>query len=370
MGSAVDGIGDLNDDGFDDVVTAAPGDSSAPARTYVLFGGPAAGGSGSVDVSALDGTNGFVLEGAVSNDNVVSVAGGDVNGDGIADLLIGVPAVDADSSRAGAVYVVFGGRSVGGDGRFDLSSLDGSNGFVLRGDEADWAGVSIAAGDITGDGVADVVVAAPGADAAPSGKAYVVFGRKGIGDSGTLELSSLDGAAGFVLEGIPTGSRHMSVSTGADLNADGIEDIIVGSEDADTGPKAERSGAIYVVYGQAADTTPPTCEVTAHPAVLWPPNHRWVDVGTRVAVDDDSPDATFALVSVTSNQPQSSKSRGDVPRDIRGWQLESHDTNGFLRAERTGGKSRVYTLTYEATDAAGHSARCSATVSVPRDRGS
>jgi hypothetical protein len=160
----------------------------------------------------------------------------------------------------------------------------------------------------------------------------------------------------------------MSVSAGADLNADGVEDIIVGSEDAS--PEGEHSGETYVVYGKAVDTTPPSCKVTAHPAQLWPPNHRWVNVRTRVAVDDDSPDATFALVSVTSNQPQQSKRRGDQPRDFRGWQIESADTNGFLRAERLDGEARVYTLTYEATDAAGNSARCSARVTVPGNRGS
>jgi hypothetical protein len=367
MGTAVSGLGDINGDGFDDFVVAAPGDGTSPARTYVMFGGSGIGGSGSLDVSTLDGSNGFVLD-VAPNDNVLSVAGGDVNGDGIADLLIGFPAIDANGPRSGATYVVFGGAGIGGNGSVSLSSLDGSNGFVLLGDGADWSGVSVAAGDVTGDAIADIVVAASGTGTEPTtGKAYVVFGRHDLGGTGTFDLSSLDGANGFAIEGIPTASSLMSVSTGADINADGVEDIIVGSPYAS--PEAEHSGETYVIYGKAIDVTPPTCTAVAHPARLWPPNHRWVDVRTRLEIDDASASTTFELVSVTSNQPQASRRHGDVPNDIRGWRLHKPDTEGFLRAERIGGERRVYTLSYKVTDAAGNSGQCSATVKVPRDLG-
>jgi hypothetical protein len=89
------------------------------------------GSSGSLEQSALDGSNGFVLNGVAAGDfSGVSVsAAGDVNGDGVDDLLIGAFL----GSSSGASYVVFGASGVGSSGILELSDLDGSNGFVLNG---------------------------------------------------------------------------------------------------------------------------------------------------------------------------------------------------------------------------------------------
>ena len=132
---------------------------------------------------------------------------GDVNGDGIADLVIGAPnASPGNISYIGKSYVVFGRVGLGSNGSLELSSLNGTNGFVLRGEQAnDYSGISVAsAGDVNGDRIADLVIGVPGANSF-AGKSYVVFGRAGIGGNGSLALSSLNGTTGFVLNG-ETGS--------------------------------------------------------------------------------------------------------------------------------------------------------------------
>jgi len=88
-----------------------------------------------INLSALNGTNGFRLSGVAARDesgSAVSTAG-DVNGDGIDDLLIGAPGADPNGNDSGASYVVFGGARVGSGGSLNLSALDGTNGFRLSG---------------------------------------------------------------------------------------------------------------------------------------------------------------------------------------------------------------------------------------------
>ena len=96
-----------------------------------------------INLSALDGTNGFRLSGVAAGDvsgRAVSTAG-DVNGDGVDDLLIGASRADPNGCGSGASYVVFGGAGVGSNGNLELSALDGTNGFRLSG---------VAAGDGSG----------------------------------------------------------------------------------------------------------------------------------------------------------------------------------------------------------------------------
>jgi hypothetical protein len=111
----------------------------------------------------------------------------------------------------------------------ELSDLDGGNGFVLNGfDGDDQSGFSVSGvGDINGDGVVDLIVGAIGADpnGNDSGESYVVFGGSSV------ELSSLDGSGGFVLNDTYAGDRSgVSVSGAGDINGDGVDDLIVGSD--------------------------------------------------------------------------------------------------------------------------------------------
>jgi hypothetical protein len=110
------------------------------------------------------------------------------------------------------------------------------------------------------------------------------------------------------------------------------------------------------------DTTPPEITVSVTPDSLWPPNHKYAQVKTTVTAQDiGDPSPAITLVSITSNEPDNGKGDGNTINDIT---LVDNYTFEF-RAERSGnGVGRVYTITYQATDASGNSAQASATVTV------
>src|SRR5262249_42527340 len=152
-GFSVAGAGDVNGDGFDDIIVGsflADPHGSQSGSTYVVFGMPT-GFAAIVDLSTLDGRKGFRLYGGAGDDwGGRSVAGaGDVNGDGFDDVIIGAP---TGGYGFGAAYVVFG-RATGFAATTDLSSLDGTTGFRMCRDSVDGCGESVAgAGDVNGDG--------------------------------------------------------------------------------------------------------------------------------------------------------------------------------------------------------------------------
>ena len=264
-GISVSSAGDVNGDGYDDLIIGArgadPGGKNSPGETYVVYGGAIAPGAESVrDLSALDGTNGFTLTGIDARDDSgfsVSSAG-DVNGDGYGDLIIGARGADPNGRSSGESYVVYGGASAPGtEGVFELSALDGTNGFTLIGiDPDDESGHSVSsAGDVNGDGYDDLIIGAFGSDpnGDRSGETYVVYGGASApGTEGVFDLSALDGATGFMLNGIDRGDDSgFSVSSAGDVNGDGYDDLIIGAPRAD--PNGRSSGETYVVHGRAND---------------------------------------------------------------------------------------------------------------------
>jgi hypothetical protein len=252
-GKNVAAAGDINDDGFDDVIIGAP--SADPhgnfsGASYVVFG-KALFTTSVIELSALNGNDGIVLNGAAGGDYAgKSVSGaGDVNGDGFADLIVGAPYASSPAIYSGASYLVFGKASFT-TSVIELSALDGTGGFKLSGEAAEnYAGASVSgAGDVNNDGLDDLLVGAPSSNfnGTDSGASYLVFGKTSF-TSGGLNLAALDGTNGFKING---GAEEeysgKSVSGGGDLNGDSLADLIIGAPYASNG---DQSGATYVVFG-------------------------------------------------------------------------------------------------------------------------
>jgi len=172
--------------------------------------------------------------------------------------------------------------------------------------------------------------------------------------------------SGYLDHGLASGALLARV-TGADfwhVNADEPSGLDYNSFNQPLlfNPDEFRSSDHDPVVVGICETTAPAVEVTASPDSLWPPNHKYADVTTTVDVTDADPNATVTLLSVTSNEPDDGLGDGDTPNDI----VIVDDFTFQLRAERSGtGEGRVYTITYEVTDACGNSTIASATVTVP-----
>jgi len=249
LGYAVSRAGDVNADGFDDVIIGVPGLDLA----YVLFGSDQ-GFDAALDPASLDGTNGFVLNGPAGQNVGYAVGGGgDVNGDGFDDVIVGAPGPDGDFS-AGTSYVVFG-TDQGFSASIDLTGLDGTNGFSITGIAVgDASGYAVAiVGDVNGDSLGEVLIGAPGADPdglVDAGQAYLLFGRDSdvSGFEATVSLTSLDGRTGFAFDGAAAGDALGSaVAAAGDINSDFLTDIVLGAPGADA--NGADSGAAYVFFG-------------------------------------------------------------------------------------------------------------------------
>jgi hypothetical protein len=240
-GAAVDAAGDVDGDGLGDIIIGAENndDAGGDAGMTYIFLGASFGSEQFVDAADAD----YRIAGAYGSDRSGSsvAGGGDIDGDGLSDVLIGAPQNPDGGVRAGAVYVVFG-SSLGDEQNLDLY-LDADHQLLGENDN-DYAGQTVAnAGDVDGDGLDDIVLGSrylKHADGTQTGGVYVVLARD-LGDEVAISLSEADQKILGEESGDDAGN---AVSGGGDFNGDGLDDVIVGAYYGESG------GMTYLLFGE------------------------------------------------------------------------------------------------------------------------
>ncbi len=357
-GRSVAIAGDVNGDGYDDIIIgaseAAVGDIEFAGKAYIVFGGPNVGADGLVELATLDAPLGVRFDGLAAEDltGYEVAAIGDINHDAFADVAISaVNAANGDAFFAGAVYVIFGGNALTSAGTIDLSSFDGTRGFVVRGEQTDdVTGFAVAGvGDINDDGVDDFAIGAPLADREEMvnlGFTYVLFGAPNIGAGGEVELASLDGTSGFTIRGqIERAQVGRSISSRGDLNGDGVDDLVVAAPWTDV-DEIEIAGALHVAYGNSAIGRSGTLDIQSmaeSAGVVIRGQERLETIGRHVTIagDVNGDDIDDLVIGSPFSDPQGINTGGKCYVVLGGPMLESASplnvadisgSNGFVIA--------------------------------------
>jgi len=226
-GSSASTAGDVNGDGYSDIIIGAPGydnDSTDEGRVYVYHG----------SLSGLSASFNWAAEGDRYNSNFgrsVSSAG-DINGDGYAEILIGASSFSNTLSTQGKAFM-YQGSAIG---------LQGTANWTTDGEQenAQYGAGLFTAGDVNGDGYSDVIVGSPGYSS-NNGKAYLYNGSAaGLAQNLAWSLSGESNGANI---------GH-SVASAGEVNGDGYSDVIIGSPGYNTGGAAA-PGRVYCFYGSA-----------------------------------------------------------------------------------------------------------------------
>ncbi|MFK7957805.1 MAG: hypothetical protein AB8B96_17030 [Lysobacterales bacterium] len=301
LGARVQGAGDVNGDGLNDIVIDRLGGDDTIGEFIVVYGStqpfPA-----QMNPNNLTMENGAKIVGAI---NARSLGGGglgagDFNGDGIDDLVLGSPGPPGSDGEAFVVYGISDQTTF----PFDLRFLNVNQGFRLRSlFPGDRLGYSVGSGDFNGDGLSDVVLGAP-EGSSDQGIASVVFGTTQRPQ--TLDLIGLESPAGFNLVGPRRfGSVGLTVNSAGDFNNDGIEDVFVAGDTEFT------QGGRYLIYGQPTDQSSDIllANLNANRGVEIGDANNRSDLGTAASHGDINGDGIDDLI-ITDPGPNSSGGSG------------------------------------------------------------
>jgi len=242
LGYSVDGGGDINNDTIPDIIVSdylySSTSTSATSNVYVIYGTKT--GYSDIDIATMNSSQGFKISGLSircdDNANFLSSTG-DVDGDGIADIVIGATTSD---SNQGAAYVIYGKQGEYED--FDISALTDDMGYKISGNGGQFGWNVNSKGDINGDGVTDIIVSGSVIDTTFGG-AYIIYGQKARGPG--ISISSLASDRGFKLSGDTHYYSGAAISSAGDFNGDNIMDFSI------TAPGASSDiGSAFIVYGK------------------------------------------------------------------------------------------------------------------------
>jgi len=238
---------DINGDGLDDILIGVPASSytgTIAGQTYIFFGKK----TGWAMDTSLASADASIVGETVGDGSGGTVKGvGDVNGDGLGDLIIGAAGnidgggQDGDvNNQAGQVYVIFG-RKTGWSMHMPIYNANGS----YWGQVDDHLGWAISgAGDVNGDGLNDILIGSPYTNAQHNrqGKANLILGKK-LGWAMDLGLAASCDASFIGL--MPPDTTGFSVASAGDFNGDGYDDIIIAARSIDH--------TAYIVFGKPKD---------------------------------------------------------------------------------------------------------------------
>jgi len=228
------------------IINANPLGRSAAGISYIIFG--KIGNVADIDLASFSSSQGFRVLGGVGNSNSgksVSRAG-DVNGDGIADVIIGAP-----TYNGGTTYnaVIYGRRGISSD--IDIASLSSNQGFRIL--STAYCGRAVnTAGHVNGDGIDDIILDnylfSP-FNRQYAGISYVIYGK--LGGSADINVDSFTAGQGFrVFGSAQSDYSGNSVSTAGDINGDGINDLVIGAYFAYVYGR-QQAGISFIIYGKA-----------------------------------------------------------------------------------------------------------------------
>ena len=267
--------GDLDGDGFDDVIVSAPERNSTgrdAGAVYVVLGPP----SGTISSSMAD----HAYSGWTSGDQLgYGLATADLDADGLHDLILSSPFDKCNGTDAGAVHLI---STLGSSGPTGIDAA--SRGMMVMGEGAgDSAGLSFAIGDVDGDGQPDVLVGAPheGAGGSSAGAAYVALGP--------ISMTSSLATAHVKLVGEDADTLAGSATAVADVDGDGVNDLMVGA--AGDSEAHSEAGAVYLVFGPVTGTI----DLAAADAKLLGDNAS-AAAGSALAVADTDGDGVAEII--------------------------------------------------------------------------
>ena len=332
LGVAVAGAGDMNGDGLNDVVFGAPSKNLGQGEAYTLFGTtgslspfngflPVNLNPASVTFPANDGFK-MVAPSAFGLRTGEAVAGGgDFNGDGFADAVVAMPLVDTNGAAAGdsqgQVFIAFGGPSGFANLSLTTAGMNGTRGINLDGTvDFGQAGRAVAMGDVNGDHLTDVIIAAPGINSV-----YVVSGSTVNTARDNLNLNTLNGGSSGVKIVGPSGIGFgTQVTNVGDVNADGRDDFLILAPTAFPVSGGRFGGAAYVIFG-TDNATLQTINVAAlngtngflvHGATFVPPFGFYGGLSDAAAAGDVNGDGIDDIVLTQTLVPQGFDQLGET----------------------------------------------------------